>query len=262
MKTISAFHDKKKQREKITLITCYDFWSAKILNETSVDAILVGDSLAMVMYGHETTLPATVELMNAHVAAVVRGAKDKFVIADMPFLSFRKGLKSAMDAVEKFMVSGAHAVKLEGVWGHERVVGHIVESGVPVMGHIGLTPQSVHQLGGFKIQGKTDSAVENLVAQAKKLQDLGCFSIVVECVPQAVGKFIASELKIPVIGIGAGKDVDGQVLVLHDVLGLSQKKLKFARGYANGLGLVHEAVDSFCRDVKGHLFPGDGESFV
>lgn len=263
MKSILEFQKKKEAADKITILTCYDYWSAALLDQTSIDAILVGDSLAMVMHGHESTIPATTEVMALHVAAVAKGAKGKFIIGDMPFMSFRKGLVPAMEGVEKLMVAGAHAVKLEGVFGHEDIVKHIVQSGVPVMGHIGLTPQSVHQLGGYKVQGKTDSAVEDLMGQAKKLEELGCFSVVVECVPTDVGKYLSESVKIPVIGIGAGSLVDGQVLVLHDMLGfLDKKPLKFVRKYAPGAGIFREAVESFCSDVREVKFPADEESFI
>ncbi len=262
MKSVLDFQKKKLAKEKITMLTCYDYWSAALLEQTSVDAILVGDSLAMVMHGHESTLPATVEAMALHVGAVARGAKSKFIIGDMPFLTFRKDLTTAMNAVEKLMVAGSHAIKLEGVWGQEEIIKHIIQSGVPVMGHIGLTPQSVNQLGGYKVQGKSDAAVEDLMAQAKKLEELGCFSVVVECVPHDVGKYVAGSVQIPVIGIGAGADVDGQVLVLHDMLGLVEKKpLKFVRQYAPGAAIIKEAVENFCRDVNTKKFPGLEESF-
>ncbi len=260
--TTLDFQRKKTAGEKITMVTCYDYWSAQIIDRTDIDCILVGDSLAMVMHGHSSTLPATVDIMKLHVEAVSRGAPQKFIIGDMPFLSFRKGLKPAMDAVEKIMTSGAHAVKLEGVWGHEQIIEHIVQSGVPVMGHVGLTPQSVHQLGGYKVQGRTTSAVEDLLAQAQKLEQLGCFSVVVECVPHTVGKYLAERIKIPVIGIGSGAAVDGQVLVLHDMLGFNLNKTpKFVRRYVDGANIISTALQSFCRDVKNVDFPSHLEVY-
>jgi 3-methyl-2-oxobutanoate hydroxymethyltransferase len=262
VKSILDFQKKKDAREKITLLTCYDYWSAKLLDDTQVDALLVGDSLSMVIHGYDSTLSATTEMMAAHTSAVSRGAKNKFIIADMPFLTFRKELKTAMDTVEKLMASGAHAVKLEGVWGHEKIVEHIVQSGVPVMGHIGLTPQSVNQLGGYKVQGKSDSAVEDLMGQAKKLEELGCFSLVVECVPKDAGKYIAESVRVPVIGIGAGSAVDGQILVLHDMLGLFDKKpFKFVREFARGNSIFKESINHFCADVVNGRFPNTEESF-
>ncbi|OQW50498.1 MAG: 3-methyl-2-oxobutanoate hydroxymethyltransferase [Proteobacteria bacterium SG_bin7] len=262
MRSVLDFQKKKASGEKITLLTCYDYWSACLLEKTDIDALLVGDSVSMVVHGNPSTLSATTDLMASHTGSVARGAKSKFIIGDMPFLSFRKDLNTAMTTVEKLMSAGAHAVKLEGVWGHEELVRHIVQSGVPVMGHIGLTPQSVNQLGGYKVQGKSDVAAEDLVSQAKKLEELGCFSVVVECVPKAVGKFISESVHIPVIGIGAGSEVDGQVLVLHDMLGFGEKSLKFVRTYVNGGGLIKEAVDAYCKDVVGKKFPSDEESFI
>lgn len=254
---------KKKASEKITMVTCYDYIFAKILNESLVDILLVGDSAAMVIHGHPNTLSATTEMMKTHTASVAKGAPSKLIVADMPFMSFRKGTVFALDTVKELMVAGAHAVKLEGVWGHEDVVKAIVESGVPVMGHVGLTPQSVFQLGGYKVQGKTRTQAEDLLYQAQKLQELGCFSLVAECVPQALGKELAQSLSIPVIGIGAGNDVDGQVLVLHDLLGLNQDiNPKFVRKFLDGAGLVKNAVDHYCSDVKEVKYPTTEESYI
>lgn len=190
MKTIHDFSAHKLGGKKISMITCYDYWSAKLLNQTDVDCILVGDSLAMVMHGHSSTLPASANLMALHCAAVARGATDKFIVGDMPFLSYRKGLTANINAVEKIMRSGVHAIKLEGAKGNLALVKHIVESGVPVMGHLGLTPQSIHQLGGFKVQGKESSAADELIADAEALQDAGCFSLVLEAVPAELAKMI------------------------------------------------------------------------
>ncbi len=251
----------KNQGLKISIVTSYEFWSAAIIDESPIDGILVGDSLAMVMHGHPTTISAHSELMALHVQAVARGAPHKFIIADMPFLSFRKGLTAAMDCVELLMRAGAHAVKLEGVTGHEDLVAHIVSSGVPVMGHLGLTPQSVHQMGGNKVQGRSLDSADNLLAQAKKLEDLGCFSLVLECIPAPLARRITEQLRIPTIGIGAGSDVSGQVLVLHDLLGLLPKKLKFARTYMEGYSLVSEALSRFSGDIREGQFPNGGESF-
>ena len=170
MKTIRDFQKKKKSHEKITMITCYDFSFAKIIENTNIDAILVGDSLAQVMHGHPTTLQASTAMMALHTAAVVRGAPNKFIVADMPFLSTRKGLKNTMDQVEKLMKTGAHAIKIEGADGHLKLIQHIVESGVPVMGHLGLTPQSIHQLGGPKIQGKAAESAQKILDHSLQLQ--------------------------------------------------------------------------------------------
>ena len=254
---------KKKSKEKITMVTCYDYLFAKILNESLVDILLVGDSAAMVMHGNPNTLSATTEMIRIHTAAVTKGAPSKLIVADMPFMSFRKGTGFALDTVKELMVAGAHAVKLEGVWGHEDVVKAIVETGVPVMGHVGLTPQSVFQMGGYKVQGKTRTQAEDVLMQAQKLQDLGCFSLVAECVPQALGKELSEMLSVPVIGIGAGHFVDGQVLVLHDLLGLNQDMHpRFVRKFIDGASIVNEAVNHYCSDVKEDKYPTLEESYL
>jgi 3-methyl-2-oxobutanoate hydroxymethyltransferase len=180
---IHTFTARKRDQQKISMVTCYDHWSASILNETDVDCILVGDSLAVVMHGFDSTVHATIEMMEMHVAAVARGAPDKFVIADMPFLSCSKGLGPSMDAVQRLMQAGANAVKIEGAAHQLDLIQHIVEAGVPVMGHIGLTPQSIHNLGGHRVQGKNEDAAMRIIDDAKALEAAGCFSIVLECVP-------------------------------------------------------------------------------
>ncbi|MEI8348371.1 MAG: 3-methyl-2-oxobutanoate hydroxymethyltransferase, partial [Pseudomonadota bacterium] len=216
---ILDWQKKKKAKELISMVTCYDYWSARVLAKSKIDALLVGDSLAMVMYGHPNTLAADIPLMAQHTLAVKRGAPGKFVVADMPFLSFRKGIKSTMDAVEALMRAQANAVKIEGVLGHEKVISHIVQSGVPVMGHLGLIPQSIHQLGGYRVQGKKANNAPLLIDQAKCLEDLGVFALVLECLDEETANEISQSLSIPTIGIGAGRGADGQILVLHDLLG-------------------------------------------
>ncbi len=256
------FAKMKKKQIPISMVTAYDSWSSAIVESSGVDCILVGDSLAMTMHGFGSTIPATVEMMSMHVAAVRRGAPSAFVVGDLPFLSYRKGLSEAMDAVQSLMQAGANAVKLEGVKGSEEIIEHIVGSGVPVMGHLGLIPQSVNGLGGYKVQGKTQSKEDILLGEALALQKLGCFSVVLECVPSAVGKRISQELAIPTIGIGAGCDCDGQVLVLQDLLGLnSDFKPKFVRKYMEGISLIKEALDSYDADVKAKKFPSADEEF-
>jgi 3-methyl-2-oxobutanoate hydroxymethyltransferase len=201
--------------------------------------------------------------MTLHTAAVKRGVGQKFLIADMPFLSVRKGLKPAMDCVEKLMQAGASAVKLEGVWGHEDIVSHIVRSGVPVMGHIGLTPQSIFNFGGFRVQGKSEEQSKDLKSQALKLQDLGCFSLVIECVPSSLGKAITESLHIPTIGIGAGPDVDGQVLVLQDLLGFNTAfKPKFVRPFLDGANLLASSLKDFHQEINEKTFPALQESYL
>lgn len=262
MMNVHDFSERKKQGRKISMVTCYDFWSAQLIQETDIDSVLVGDSLSMVMHGFPSTVHATVEQMQLHIQAVARGVKNKFIVGDMPFLSFRKGLTSNMQAVEKIMQAGAHAVKLEGATGHLKLVRHIVDSGVPVMGHLGLTPQSIHQLGGFKVQGKSSKEYEKILSDAKALEDAGCFSLVLECVPNALAKEITQALKIPTIGIGAGAQCDGQVLVLQDMLGMNEKfKPKFLRHYLNGAELIKNSLQQYHNDVVEQSFPADKESY-
>jgi 3-methyl-2-oxobutanoate hydroxymethyltransferase len=253
----------KQEQRKITMVTAYDYSMAKLVEKSEVDCVLVGDSVAMVMHGHPSTVQATVEMLTFHTEAVARGLKTKFLVADMPFLSFRKGIEPAMDCVEKLMRAGAHAVKLEGVRGHEDVVDSIVRSGVPVMGHIGLTPQSIHSLGGFKVQGKDDETARELFSQAKKLEELGCFSIVLECVPESLAAEISSALSIPTIGIGAGTRVDGQVLVLQDLLGMNVDfKPRFVRHFSGGAGWIQEALNTFHAETQKGSFPSEKETYL
>jgi 3-methyl-2-oxobutanoate hydroxymethyltransferase len=262
MKTVLDFIQMKKEKQKISMVTAYDHWTAKIVNKTKVDCVLVGDSLAMVMHGFPSTLQATTEMMALHTAAVVRGAPDKFIISDMPFLSYRKDLKTAMDCVEKLMQTGAQGVKLEGVQGHSEIVKNIVQSGVPVMGHLGLTPQSVHQFGGFRVQARESEAAKLLVEQALELESLGCFSLVLECVPAHLAEDVTKKLHIPTIGIGAGVHTDGQVLVLQDLLGgQNDFRPKFLRTYLESSSLIEGALNTYNEEVKKGSFPGEKESY-
>jgi 3-methyl-2-oxobutanoate hydroxymethyltransferase len=257
------FYQYKKSGKKISMVTSYEAWSAKLIEESPIDCILVGDSVAMVVHGFSSTLFATPEMIATHVAAVRRGAPKKFLIADMPFPWFRKGLEEAMTCVDLFMKAGASAVKIEGVLGHESIVRHIVQSGVPVMGHLGLTPQSIHAFGGFKVQGRSEEAAKSIIEQALKLEDLGAFSVVLECVPQLVAQTISKSIEIPTIGIGAGPHVDGQVLVLQDLLGLNgQFHPKFLKKYLDGAAAVQSSLSLFDHEVKGALFPTEKESYV
>ena len=260
--TVLDFKKYKNENKPISMITCYDSWSAAIIEESRMDCILVGDSLAMTMHGYDSTLPADADLMALHTSAVRKGAPTSFIIGDMPFLSFRKGLVPAMETVEKLMRAGANAVKLEGLSGHDDIINHIVDSGVPVMGHIGLTPQSVNQLGGYKVQGKTDEKAKELIADALALEEAGCFAIVLECVPTSIGKAITEKLTIPTIGIGAGSECDGQVLVLQDMLGLNNKfQPKFVRTFFDGFNTIKDALNEYDDVVKERSFPNEQESY-
>jgi 3-methyl-2-oxobutanoate hydroxymethyltransferase len=262
MKTINEFALKKNNNETISLVTCYDYWSAVIINETEIDAVLVGDSAAMVMHGFDTTVNANVEMMAYHLAAVKRGLTDKFLIADLPFLAHRKGDQYAMEIVDKFVKLGANAVKIEGAGSNLKIIKHIVESGVPVMGHIGLTPQSVNSIGGFLLQGKSDETAKQLLEEAKALENAGCFSIVLELIPAQLAKQITESISISTIGIGAGSYTSGQILVLQDLLGLTKSfNPKFLRKYFNGFDLIKDALNNYDKDVKEKLFPNENESY-
>lgn len=261
MKTINEFQKMKEEKNKISLITCYDYWSARIIDESYIDAVLVGDSAAMVMHGFESTVYAEVEMMCYHIAAVKRGLKNKFLIGDLPFLSNRKDHNYLMDTADRFMKSGSQAVKLEGADGNLEMIEHLVKSGVPVMGHLGLMPQSVNKIGGYKIQGNEEGSSKIIFEDAVRLQQAGCFAVVLEMVPSVLAEKITSELKIPTIGIGAGPDTDGQVLVLQDLLGLNRDfNPKFVRKYINGYEEILGALNGYCSDVRRKDFPNGKES--
>ena len=256
MVNVHTFAKRKQENRKISMVTCYDFWSAKIINKSDLDCILVGDSLAVVMHGYDSTVHATLSMMEMHVAAVVRGAPDKFVIADLPFLSCSKGIDRALDAVQALIQAGASAVKIEGSSHQIDVIKHIVDAGVPVMGHIGLTPQSIHNLGGHLVQGKEVSEAKKLIDDAILLEQAGCFGVVLECIPNKLGASISKRVKVPTIGIGAGLHTDGQVLVLHDMIGVDPAfSPKFLRKYANTNELITEALGKFHDDVTSECFP-------
>ncbi len=262
MMTVLDFSKKKSANQKISMVTCYDYWSAQILNKSQIDCLLVGDSAAMVMHGHDSTLPMDVKTMVLHVSSVRRGAPDKFIVADMPFLSHRKGTKFAMDSVEQLMRAGANAVKIEAQPGHEKIIKHIVDSGVPVMGHLGLTPQFVHQLGGYKVQGRDTSSSLRLLALSKALEESGCFALVAECIPETLAKKITMQLHIPTIGIGSGNETDGQVLVLQDLLGCQQGfQPKFVRHFTNLHDTILNAVNEYHSTVAEKAFPSSKEIY-
>lgn len=263
MQSVTEFARFKAEGRRISMVTAYDAWSARLVARSKVDAVLVGDSAAMVMHGHPTTLPATVELMAEHTRAVAGALDGKLLVTDMPFLSFRNGVTAAMEAVGRLMVAGAQAVKLEGVDGHEEVIGRIVGSGVPVMGHVGLTPQSVHRFGGFRVQGRGEEAAEQVLRQAGALESLGCFAIVLECVPVSLAERITAALAVPTIGIGAGAGTDGQVLVLQDLWGVHQNhRPRFVRHYLDGETILTGALDRYDADVKARRFPSAEETYT
>ncbi len=249
--------------QKITCLTAYDYPTARLLDEAGVDILLVGDSLGMVVLGYENTLPVTVEEMLHHTRAVRRGTRRALLVADMPFGSFHTELaESLRNAVRFVKEAGAEAVKVEGGERRLELIARLVEAEIPVMGHIGLTPQSLNALGGFKVQGKTVEAAEQLMRDARAVEAAGAFSIVLESVPRELAGRITQQLRIPTIGIGAGPECDGQVLVFHDLVGLTQGGVpRFARQYANLAEVIAGAASAFRDDVRSGRFPSDGESF-
>ena len=262
MKTIREFAVAKTEGRKIVMVTAYDAWTARLLADAPVDCLLVGDSVMMVVHGERDTLGATTELMALHTRAVAKTAGTKLIVADLPFLSFRKGIAEALDCAAALLRAGAHAVKLEGVRGHVDVVRHLVESGIPVMGHLGLTPQSVHTLGGYKVQAREPAEAAQLREDAVALEAAGCFGIVLECVPTALAESVTALLRIPTIGIGAGPGCDGQVLVLHDLLGCNPDfHPKFVRRFADTAATVQNGVSAYADAVRHGTFPDAKESF-
>lgn len=262
--TIRSLQLKKQRSEPITMLTAYDYPTALAIDQAGIDSILVGDSLGMVVLGYENTLPVTMDEMLHHCKAVARGAKCAFLIGDMPFMSYQAAVDDAVLNAGRFLKeAGMDAVKLEG--GHERLdaVNAIIGAGIPVMGHLGLTPQSVHQLGGFRTQGKTAEAAKRLLDDALLLQNAGCFGIVLEAVPKQLAELITKRLNIPTIGIGAGVGCDGQVLVTHDILGLYDRFTpKFVRRYAEIHKVMTKAISSYKEDVESHLFPAEEHSIT
>lgn len=252
-----------KSSQRIGMLTAYDYPSAKIAEAAGADILLVGDSLGMVVLGYPDTLSVTVEDMLHHVRAVVRGSSRALVVADMPYLSYHVSLEDSVRNAGRFVRAGAHAVKIEGGKASRiRTIGAILDAEIPVMGHIGLTPQSVNALGGFKLQGKVAADARRLIDEALALEQAGCFSLVLECVPAELAAFITERLTIPTIGIGAGPRCDGQVLVYHDVLGLYDGHTpKFVRKYANAARDLQAALGRFLADVRDGSFPSDAESF-
>jgi 3-methyl-2-oxobutanoate hydroxymethyltransferase len=249
--------------KKITCLTAYDYPTARLLDEAGVEVILVGDSLGMVVLGYESTLPVTVEEMLHHTRAVRRGTRRALVVADMPYGSYHaENAESLRNAVRFVKEAGAEAVKIEGGERRLELIARLTEAEIPVMGHVGLTPQSLHALGGYRVQGKTPDAAERLLRDAHAVEAAGAFAVVLEAVPRELAAQITRELHIPTIGIGAGPDCDGQVLVLHDMLGLTfNAPPKFARQYANAGEIISNAVRGYCEDVQNGNFPSDAESY-
>ena len=261
--TTLSFRLKKVRGETLTMLTAYDYGTALAVDQEGIDSILVGDSLAMVMLGYENTLPVTMDDMIHHCKAVARGAKFALLIGDMPFMSYQASVEEAVRNAGRFLKEGGmEAVKLEG--GRERVeaIRAIVGSGIPVQGHLGLTPQSVHQLGGFRAQAKETAAAIRLIEDAKLLEQAGCFSLVLESIPARLGRLVTERVEIPTIGIGAGPDCDGQVLVTHDILGLLDRSApRFAKRYVDLSGEMTRAVAAYKEDVEKGRFPLEEHSF-
>jgi 3-methyl-2-oxobutanoate hydroxymethyltransferase len=243
---------------RFAVLTAYDFLSARILDEAGIPILLVGDSLGMVMLGHSTTLPVTMEDMLVHAKAVSRGARQALLVGDMPFMSYQVSVEEAVRNAGRFVQEAAmHAVKLEGAGPVVEITRRLTEIGIPVMGHLGLTPQSVHGMGGFKVQGKTEAQAARILAGAKELEEAGAFSIVLEGIPSKLAAEVTQALRIPTIGIGAGPATDGQVLVYHDMLGLTTGKApKFVKRYADLAGEVSRAAAAYAEDVRTGEFPG------
>jgi 3-methyl-2-oxobutanoate hydroxymethyltransferase len=252
-----------KSREKIAVLTAYDYLTAQLLDEVGIDAILVGDSAGMVFSGYETTLPVTMEEILYHTRAVRRGVRRALLIGDMPFMSYQACPEDAMRSAGRFLQeAGAEAVKVEGGQHMAKTIRRLTQAGIPVMSHLGLTPQSIHQFGGYQVRGKTQEEAERLIQDALIIEEAGCFSVVLEKVPADLAGEVTARLSIPTIGIGAGPHCDGQVLVAHDMLGLFEKfRPKFVRQYAQVAEQMRQAFQAYIRDVKEEKFPANEESY-
>ena len=261
--TTKSVVEMKANGEKISMLTAYDYTFAKLLDSAGIDVLLVGDSASNVMAGHETTLPITLDQMIYHGSSVIRGVTRALVVVDLPFGTYQSDPKKALRSATRIMKeSGAHAIKLEGGKEEAESIRRIVNAGIPVMGHLGLTPQSIHQFGGFGLRAKEEAEAQKLKEDAKLLEQLGCFAIVLEKIPAALAEEVAKSVRIPIIGIGAGNGVDGQVLVMHDMLGMSNEfHPKFLRKYANLQEVINEAVTHYIADVKSVDFPNENESY-
>ena len=253
----------KQQGERISMLTAYDFSMARILDDAGIDVLLVGDSASNVMAGHETTLPITLDQMIYHAQSVVRAINRCLVVVDLPFGTYQGNSKEALNSAIRIMKeTGAHAIKLEGGGEVADSVKRIISAGVPVMGHLGLTPQSIYKFGTYVVRAKEEAEAEELVKNAHLLQEAGCFALVLEKIPATLGKRVADELKIPVIGIGAGMHVDGQVLVMHDMLGINKEfSPRFLRRYLNLYEQIKGATEQYIADVKSKDFPNEQEQY-
>ena len=263
MTTVLDVQRFKDEGRRFAMLTAYDYLSAQILDDAGIPILLVGDSLGMVMLGYPTTLPVTLDEMIHHAKAVSRGSRQALLVGDMPFMSYHASVEQAITSAGRFLQEGGmHAVKLEGGGRIVEITRRLTEMGIPVMGHLGLTPQFVHQMGGFKVQGKSESQAARIVADAKELEQAGAFSLVLEGVPNAVASRVTQAVRIPTIGIGAGPGTDGQVLVLHDMLGMTSGKApKFVKRYANLADEIRKAANQFAQEVGAGSFPGREHSY-
>ena len=261
--TVLTFKQAKEKGEKLTMLTAYDYSTAQVLEQAEIDGILVGDSLAMVALGYENTYNITIDEMTVFVKAVARGAKNSFIIGDMPFMSYNLSVEQGLENASKMIKAGASGVKLEGCNDHIlTLIKRCVESGIPVLGHLGFTPQLMNTIGGHKIQGKTSEKIEEILRSAKKLEEAGCFAVVLELMPEESAKYVTENLNIPTIGIGAGKYCSGQIVVTDDILGkFTDFAPKFVKKYANLHDTVLNAVEEYIAEVKNELFPSEKESF-
>ncbi|KPK19572.1 MAG: 3-methyl-2-oxobutanoate hydroxymethyltransferase [Betaproteobacteria bacterium SG8_41] len=260
--TLSTLHRMAQEGNRIAMLTCYDASFAGLLEAAGVESLLVGDSLGNVLQGHETTLPVTLRDMVYHTQCVARGSKRAFIIGDMPFGTFQAGPQDAFRNAAEIMAAGAHMVKIEGGAPMLETTEYLATRGVPVCGHLGLTPQSVHQFGGYKVQGRSEGAAERLLEDAKLQERAGAGMIVLEAVPAALAREITASVTVPTIGIGAGVDCHGQVLVLHDMLDIFPgRKAKFVKNYMRAAGSIQGAVELYVKEVKARTFPGPEHSF-
>ncbi|MCK5465065.1 MAG: 3-methyl-2-oxobutanoate hydroxymethyltransferase [Bacteroidales bacterium] len=261
--TTHVLHEMKLKGEKIAMLTAYDYSMARILDDAGIDIILVGDSASNVMAGHDTTLPITLDQMINHAASVVRAVKRALIVVDLPFGTYQgNSMEALASAIRIMKETGAHAVKIEGGEEIRESVVRILSAGIPVMGHLGLTPQSIHKFGTYVVRAQEEDEAKKLIEDAHILEDTGCFGVVLEKIPAKLGKQVAKELKIPVIGIGAGSYVDGQVLVLHDMLGITQEfSPRFLRRYHNLSAEIKGAVENYIEDVRTVQFPNEKEQY-
>ena len=261
--TVKTLVDMKSNGEKISMLTAYDYTMAKIIDGAGIDVILVGDSASNVMAGHETTLPITLDQMIYHASSVVRGIERSLVVVDLPFGSYQSDPKEALRSAIRIMKeSGAHAVKMEGGKEIKESIKRILNAGIPVMGHLGLTPQSIYKFGTYTVRAKEEQEAKQLIEDAKMLERIGCFGIVLEKIPAALAKQVAESVNIPIIGIGAGNGVDGQVLVLHDMLGMTHEfNPRFLRRYMNLYEEMTKAMGQYVTDVKSRDFPNENEQY-